>query len=249
MTKRSANILKVVVSFAIFGGVLWFALQPRDTKLPTIEDPRGKSLNELLAEDRKIIFEQKKASPSRTYNALVRLGQQREEKFPEAIKPLLASPGDDPLILRGIARGIGFFDDVVALDTLKNLSGHPNLDVRKEAYTGLSYKRSPARFETLLQRFQALSPSDSERLDLVRPLQKTAAGNDLAKVRSIVVDTWLEAPNNRAQIGFVISLYPNDIEVQKQLVAEAEKEEEIIAANRRLIELMERKISDVLNDV
>jgi len=39
------------------------------------------------------------------------------------------------------------------------------------------------------------------------------------------------------------------LEIQKQLVAEAEKEEEIIAANRRLIELMEGKISDVLNDV
>ena len=39
------------------------------------------------------------------------------------------------------------------------------------------------------------------------------------------------------------------IEIQKQLVAEAEKEEEIIAANRRLIELMERKIDDVLSEI
>ena len=36
------------------------------------------------------------------------------------------------------------------------------------------------------------------------------------------------------------------LEVQKQLVAEAEKEEEIITANRRLIALMEGKISQVL---
>ncbi len=39
------------------------------------------------------------------------------------------------------------------------------------------------------------------------------------------------------------------LEVQKRLVAEAEKEEEIIAANRRLIELMEGKIGQVLAEV
>jgi restriction endonuclease S subunit len=39
------------------------------------------------------------------------------------------------------------------------------------------------------------------------------------------------------------------LEVQKQLVAEAEKEEEIIAANRRLIEIMERKIKEVLSNI
>ena len=39
------------------------------------------------------------------------------------------------------------------------------------------------------------------------------------------------------------------LEVQKQLVAKAEKEEEIITANRRLIELMERKIEEVLSDI
>jgi type I restriction enzyme M protein len=37
--------------------------------------------------------------------------------------------------------------------------------------------------------------------------------------------------------------------IQKQLVAEAEKEEEIIAANRRLIDLMERKIEEVLDTI
>ncbi len=39
------------------------------------------------------------------------------------------------------------------------------------------------------------------------------------------------------------------LEIQKQLVAEAEKEEEIIASNRRLIELMEEKISTVLEEI
>ena len=36
------------------------------------------------------------------------------------------------------------------------------------------------------------------------------------------------------------------LEIQKQLVAEAEKEEEIITANRRLIEIMEEKINQVM---
>ena len=39
------------------------------------------------------------------------------------------------------------------------------------------------------------------------------------------------------------------LEIQKQLVAETEKEEEIIIANRRLIDLMEGKISQVLEEV
>ena len=39
------------------------------------------------------------------------------------------------------------------------------------------------------------------------------------------------------------------LEIQKRLVAEAEKEEEIIAANRRLIDLMERKIENVLTEI
>lgn len=38
------------------------------------------------------------------------------------------------------------------------------------------------------------------------------------------------------------------LEVQKQMVEEMEKEEEIITANRQLIKLMEKKISAVLND-
>lgn len=39
------------------------------------------------------------------------------------------------------------------------------------------------------------------------------------------------------------------LEIQKRLVAEVEKEEEIIASNRRLIDLMERKINQVLAEI
>ena len=39
------------------------------------------------------------------------------------------------------------------------------------------------------------------------------------------------------------------LEVQKQLITEVEKEEEIMATNRRLIELMENKIESVLRDI
>ncbi len=39
------------------------------------------------------------------------------------------------------------------------------------------------------------------------------------------------------------------LKLQKQLVAEAEKEEEIIAANRRLIDIMEKKINKVLSTI
>ena len=39
------------------------------------------------------------------------------------------------------------------------------------------------------------------------------------------------------------------LEIQKQLVAEAEKEEEIIASNRRLIELMGKKIDDIISEL
>lgn len=38
-------------------------------------------------------------------------------------------------------------------------------------------------------------------------------------------------------------------EIQKQLVAEAEKEQEIIDANKRLIEIMEKKIEEVLSEI
>jgi len=46
---------------------------------------------------------------------------------------------------------------------------------------------------------------------------------------------------------FKIPLPPLD--VQKRLVAEAEKEEEVIAANRRLIEIMEAKINQVIAEI
>ncbi len=46
---------------------------------------------------------------------------------------------------------------------------------------------------------------------------------------------------------FKIPLPP--LEIQKQIVAEAEKEEEIITANRRLIELMKKKINNIINQI
>jgi len=39
------------------------------------------------------------------------------------------------------------------------------------------------------------------------------------------------------------------LEIQKKLVAEAEKEQQIINANKQLIKIMEQKISDVLNEI
>ncbi len=46
---------------------------------------------------------------------------------------------------------------------------------------------------------------------------------------------------------FKIPLPP--LAIQKQLVAEAEKEEEIIKANKRLIEIMEKKIEKVIAEI
>lgn len=39
------------------------------------------------------------------------------------------------------------------------------------------------------------------------------------------------------------------MEIQKKLVAEAEKEQQIIDSNKQLIEIMEQKISDVLSEI
>lgn len=55
--------------------------------------------------------------------------------------------------------------------------------------------------------------------------------------------------NLNAKILGAFKIPLSSLEIQKQLVAEAEKEEEIIASNRRLIELMERKIEKLLNEI
>ena len=39
------------------------------------------------------------------------------------------------------------------------------------------------------------------------------------------------------------------LSIQKQVVAEAEKEEEIIRANKNLIEIMEKKIEKVIKEI
>jgi len=41
----------------------------------------------------------------------------------------------------------------------------------------------------------------------------------------------------------------HSIEVQKQLVAEMEEQEKIIEANKKLIEIMEQKITEVLSEI
>ncbi|HQA04315.1 MAG TPA: hypothetical protein PKZ17_06245 [Thermodesulfovibrio thiophilus] len=41
----------------------------------------------------------------------------------------------------------------------------------------------------------------------------------------------------------------HSIEVQKQLVAEMEEQEKIIEANKKLIGIMEQKISEVLSEI
>ena len=46
-------------------------------------------------------------------------------------------------------------------------------------------------------------------------------------------------------IDFIIP----SLEIQKKLVAEAEKEQQIINANKQLIEIYEQKISDVLREI
>lgn len=58
--------------------------------------------------------------------------------------------------------------------------------------------------------------------------------------------TFKEIPKSKFE-KLKIPLPP--LEIQKQLVAETGKEEEIIASNRRLIDLMERKIDEVLSDI
>ena len=59
------------------------------------------------------------------------------------------------------------------------------------------------------------------------------------------------AGQRRLNIDFVrkykIPLPP--LEIQKKLVAEAEKEQQIINANRQLIEIYDQKISDVLSEI
>lgn len=59
------------------------------------------------------------------------------------------------------------------------------------------------------------------------------------------------AGQRRLNIDFVRSykIPLPSLEIQKKLVAEAEKEQEVINANKQLIEIMEQKISDVLSEI
>lgn len=72
-------------------------------------------------------------------------------------------------------------------------------------------------------------------------------------------DSVVEQMKARMGRGSYPSINENDVEqikiplpsleIQKQLVAETVKEEEIIAANRRLIDLMQQKIDEALSDI
>lgn len=59
--------------------------------------------------------------------------------------------------------------------------------------------------------------------------------------------SWTKLLDNKLSGQERLDLYVQAI--QKKLVAEAEKEQEIINANKGLIEIMERKIKDVLREI
>ena len=75
-------------------------------------------------------------------------------------------------------------------------------------------------------------------------LYYTMTNLDLGKV-----NTQSGVPGLNRNDAYKVKIPLPPIEIQKQLVAEAEKEEEIITANRRLVELMEGKISKVLENI
>lgn len=74
-------------------------------------------------------------------------------------------------------------------------------------------------------------------------------GNDLIKKQYEKLATGGVVKNLNSNLVRSIKIPLPPLEVQKQLVAEAEKEEEIITANKKLIEIMEQKISNVLNEI
>ncbi|MFH1769640.1 MAG: restriction endonuclease subunit S [Parcubacteria group bacterium] len=67
------------------------------------------------------------------------------------------------------------------------------------------------------------------------------------EIRNITGDTQRSGLNMPIIRKIKIPLAP--LEVQKEFVVEAEKEEEIIEANRQLIEVMEGKIDKLLNEI
>ncbi|MEK7121532.1 MAG: restriction endonuclease subunit S [Patescibacteria group bacterium] len=72
----------------------------------------------------------------------------------------------------------------------------------------------------------------------LRSMQDRIKGNGGAVFDSI----------NKSQIEKIKIPLPS-LEIQKQMVEDMGKEEEVLTANRRLIELMERKISQVLTEI
>ncbi len=98
-------------------------------------------------------------------------------------------------------------------------------------------------------------------------IQKICIGRGIASIRPVKIEQmflfyYLKANEekikgsggavfdsiNRGQIEKIKILFPS-LKIQKQLIAEAKKEEEIITANKNLIEIMERKIEKVIKEI
>ncbi|MDD5489628.1 MAG: N-6 DNA methylase [Candidatus Moranbacteria bacterium] len=85
---------------------------------------------------------------------------------------------------------------------------------------------------------------------------KEKSGVDLKYLFRTMQTLNLGELNNQAGVpglnrndAYKVKIPLPSLEIQKQLVAEAKKEEEIIASNHRLIDLMERKIGQVLAEI
>lgn len=63
------------------------------------------------------------------------------------------------------------------------------------------------------------------------------------------VNTQSGVPGLNRNDAYKIKIPLPHLEIQKQLVVEVEREEKVIVANRLLVELMEKKIGDVLNKI
>jgi restriction endonuclease S subunit len=63
------------------------------------------------------------------------------------------------------------------------------------------------------------------------------------------INTQSGVPGLNRNDAYKVKIPLPPLKIQKQLVEEAEKEEEIITANQKLIKLMESKINDVISDL
>ena len=63
------------------------------------------------------------------------------------------------------------------------------------------------------------------------------------------VSTQAGVPGLNRNDAYKVKIPVPTLEIQKQMVEEMEKEEEIIEANEKLIGIMEQKIADVLSEI